>query len=823
MYFCQMRLIQMSPIQMSPIQMNPSIKSNHLLRNCLVSIAIALSVSAQAQNRPVRLSINNSSTVAFQANSGAGPNELSMAYFAGDSVGQPNRRVMQLRVADPVLCADFNTIQADSVVRLRLVDANQMYVDGGDSRGFRGLATLVSETGGIRLNMDPADSTKRILNVSTLASLKCSVFPGGILPAVQPTFSSKEAPKGEDIIFANGFETSLSPGTELITTINTLPSARAGEAVVYTMRVENVGAGTANNVQVRDFFTKPVSGSSAPGLLDGNWTCNAEGSASCSQSSGTGYIFQSGATLPSGTALNFNVSRTLSNATAPTTGAVFRVQAAAFSQPSDNEVNRVNNAFASNPIQVVTNVAPTIGGLLTRVIDEDTSTGDLPFTVNDPDNTGPLIVTAVVRGGANPLINQSGILLGVTDHNNRTIRLTPNANAFGFALIDITVSDGITSTTNGFSLQVIAINDAPSFTFPSGCPTNLGMQFTPENGAIPATMTFPVGTKGNFLCSAALLVDFGPFESSQTILAITDLQVVESANILLGTGNNAVNLQLGTTSASLGFGLLGNSGVAEIRFRIQDNGGTTGGGNDLSALKTLRIRVPSAAPTMSAIAAQTSLEDVSVTPINFTVNDTDTPLASLVLSSSSSNTALIDSTGIVFGGSGNSRTLALTPKLNQFGSATISVNLTDGDEIITQTFVYTVTSVNDAPVFNVVTINLPTNASLKQDLLLASGMSAGGGLDEQGQTLNWLAMLNQTPTGTGNILDGGLPSVITNAPPANTTANIIFDLRNAGGGVPAEGFACYRARLRDNGAPAVTTTRIVRIVVGADTYPACDP
>ncbi len=367
-------------------------------------LGILLSTTSAAQNRPVRLSINNSSTVAFQPNAGSNANELSIAYFAGDTVGQANRRLIQLRVADPVLCADFNTIQSDSNVRLRLIDANQMFVDGGDGRGFRGALPLFNESGGSRLSMDPNDSNRRILNVGTQATLKCSVFPGGILPVVQPNAFSKGAPKaGGDLIFADGFETSVTPGTELVTKITTLPSALAGDAVVYTVRVENLGAGTASNVQVRDFFTKPVAGSANPGLLDGSWTCNGEGSASCSQASGSGYIFQSGANLPSRTAITFNVARVLSTATTPTTGAVFRVQAAAFSQPSEGEINQANNSYASNPIQVVTNIAPQISGLLTRIIDEDTTTGDLPFTVSDPDNTGPLNVTASVRGGANQL------------------------------------------------------------------------------------------------------------------------------------------------------------------------------------------------------------------------------------------------------------------------------------------------------------------------------------------------------------------------------------------------------------------------------------
>ncbi len=326
--------------------------------------ALFLSTTAHAQTHAVRLSINNSSSVAVQPNAGSSANDLSIAYFAGDILGQSNRRVMQLRVADPVLCADFNTVQSDSNVRLRLVDSNQLFVDGGDGRGFRGALPLNDEVGGSRLIIDPADANKRVLNVATQATLKCSVFPGGVLPVIQAAASTLLAPEGVDLIFANGLETVV--GTDLVTTISTPASARAGDAVLYTIRVQNIGTGTANNVQMRDFFRKPVVGSPNPGLLNGSWNCTAESSASCSQASGTGYIFQTGATLPTGTALTFNVTRTLSNASAPILGSKFRVQAAAFSQPSENEVNRNNNAFASSAIQVVNSVAPTPKSLSKR-------------------------------------------------------------------------------------------------------------------------------------------------------------------------------------------------------------------------------------------------------------------------------------------------------------------------------------------------------------------------------------------------------------------------------------------------------------------------
>ena len=84
--------------------------------------ALFFASGAQAQSRPVRLQINNASTVAFQSDA-AGANGQSIAYFANNTATASNRRVMQLRVADPVLCADYTTSQIDDVVRLRITDA----------------------------------------------------------------------------------------------------------------------------------------------------------------------------------------------------------------------------------------------------------------------------------------------------------------------------------------------------------------------------------------------------------------------------------------------------------------------------------------------------------------------------------------------------------------------------------------------------------------------------------------------------------------------------------------------------------------------------
>ena len=76
--------------------------------------------------------------------------------------------------------------------------------------------------------------------------------------------------------------------------------------------------------------------------------------------------------------------------------------------------------------------------------------------------------------------------------------------------------------------------------------------------------------------------------------------------------------------------------------------------------------------------------------IAFTISDVETAASSLTVAATSSNTALFPNGSIVFGGSGANRTLILTPANNQFGTATITVNVSDGNIVTPTTFTVTV-------------------------------------------------------------------------------------------------------------------------------------
>lgn len=175
--------------------------------------------------------------------------------------------------------------------------------------------------------------------------------------------------------------------------------------------------------------------------------------------------------------------------------------------------------------------------------------------------------------------------------------------------------------------------------------------------------------------------------------------------------------------------------------------------------ETIQVLTP---PTITDIADQTILEDTNTGAIPFTVGDAETPVGSLTVTATSSNTTLVPNANIVLGGSGASRTVTVTPAANQSGTATITVTVTDGDTMTaTDTFLLTVTGVNDAPTLDAIgNLTIPQNSPLQTVNL--SGITAGGG---ETQVLSVTASSNNT---------GLIPNPTVTYTSANATGSISF-------------------------------------------------
>ena len=220
---------------------------------------------------------------------------------------------------------------------------------------------------------------------------------------------------------------------------------------------------------------------------------------------------------------------------------------------------------------------------------------------------------------------------------------------------------------------------------------------TPNQTIAHDTSTGPIGlTVGDTETAVINLVMSGA--SSNTAL-------VPSGNIVFG-GSGATRTVTVTPVA-------GQSGTATITLTVSDG--------QFSASDTFLLTVtgpPNTAPTMSNLADLSTNEDTATSAIGFTVGDAETAAGSLTVTGASSNPALVPTGNVVFGGSGAARTVTVTPAANQSGTATITVTVSDGTLTASDTFLLTVTPVNDAPtISDIVNQTSPENATVALPLV----------------------------------------------------------------------------------------------------------
>lgn len=99
---------------------------------------------------------------------------------------------------------------------------------------------------------------------------------------------------------------------------------------------------------------------------------------------------------------------------------------------------------------------------------------------------------------------------------------------------------------------------------------------------------------------------------------------------------------------------------------------------------------PNTPPSLSNSFQDQVMDANTTRAINFTVGDAETPAGALLISLSSTNPLLLPPSQIAVGGSGVSRSLTLQPLADAHGSATITVQVSDGEALASQSFVVTV-------------------------------------------------------------------------------------------------------------------------------------
>ena len=224
------------------------------------------------------------------------------------------------------------------------------------------------------------------------------------------------------------------------------------------------------------------------------------------------------------------------------------------------------------------------------------------------------------------------------------------------------------------------------------------------------------------------------------------------------------------------------SGVRSATLSIANNDGDENPYDfNIQGTGTVVANTP---PTISDIGNQTTTEDVATPALPFSIGDAETPAASLTLSAATSNSALVPVSAIVFGGSGTNRTVRITPAANQSGTTTISIGVTnDAGGTASDSFVLTVTAINDAPVVTrpiadmaavvgtPVTFSLPADTCTDVDL--DSLVYSASGLPV------WLVFVpaSRTFSGTPAVTDVGTATItVTATDPAAAQATDVIQI-----------------------------------------------
>jgi hypothetical protein len=140
-------------------------------------------------------------------------------------------------------------------------------------------------------------------------------------------------------------------------------------------------------------------------------------------------------------------------------------------------------------------------------------------------------------------------------------------------------------------------------------------------------------------------------------------------------------------------------------------------------------------PTITRIPDQVLNYNSSTGPLAFQISDVETPAGSLTVSRNSSNPGLVPTSAIILGGTGQNRTVAVTPAQGQSGSAVVTLTVSDPDGgASVETFTVTVNPPNAAP-----TLDALANISIDEDagtqIVTLSGITSGRATENQELTV----------------------------------------------------------------------------------------
>ncbi len=379
---------------------------------------------------------------------------------------------------------------------------------------------------------------------------------------------------------------------------------------------------------------------------------------------GTGFNSVSGVTFSNIAAASFVVNSSTSiTAVVPATAATGRVRVITAANTAVSATNfTVMRITGLNPTSGTVGASVQINGTGLTGATSVTFTGGATATITA--NTATRVTVTV------PTAAQTGPITVVTPNGTLTSgSFTVNAAITSFTPLTGPVGTGVTITGSGFvgatsvtfnnitaTVSNVVSANSITATVPAGATTGRVRVITPGNTAVSAVNFTVIG--------GPAITSFNPITGA-----------VGAAVTITGTNlTGATALRFNGTLATIG------TNTATTITTTVPTGATTGvisvttaGGTATSSSNFTVTGAANTPPTITAIANQRACTDQPLT-VSFTVGDTQTPVANLVVTASSPGQGTIISS-LTPGGADASRTLDIAPLAA--GTTSVTVTVTD--------------------------------------------------------------------------------------------------------------------------------------------------
>ena len=297
--------------------------------------------------------------------------------------------------------------------------------------------------------------------------------------------------------------------------------------------------------------------------------------------------------------------------------------------------------------------------------------------------TAPLTLGQVSISGTNAsdftVTSQPASSVAAGGSTTFTIQFAPTAVGTSNATVSFTENDTSTTSPFTFAISGVANNNTGSLSgtayddmlgtgsLASSDPVLANIKITltgTDSSSTAVNQTATTSTSGTYTFSNLVAGTYTLTATLPTFLSVGRATAGNEGGTPSGESIGSITLPAGAAGTGYNFS---TSGLTAEFLSV----------NLFLASTPAASQVLNPGPTISAIANQSVAEDASTSAVSFTVADAFAPASALSVSGSSSNTTLVPTANIVYGGSGADRTVTVTPASGQTGTATITTTVTD--------------------------------------------------------------------------------------------------------------------------------------------------